>query len=173
MRDFFFRRSWRERVLLLVVLVVGVFIWLFAVVGRVGRVRDRWSEQKSTLKVQSDWLDQAPGMQEQLQSRLAQVQQGRSLNANQLSGQLDAVAKRQHFGYRLDPPATERKPPVAIHSVSLTVEKTELAALAAFTDDLRSSLPLVNIEQIVITPDRRNPAQLDVRLKLTGLELLQ
>ena len=101
------------------------------------------------------------------------VQQGRALNANQLVGQLDAVVKRHGFAYPLDPPSSERKPPVVIHSVSLSLDKAELSAFAAFADDLRASLPLVNIEQIVLTPDRRNPAQLDVRLKLSGLELLQ
>lgn len=172
MRNFFFRRSWRERVLLLVVLVVGAIIWLFAVIGRGRAARERWTGQRSSLDSQAVWLDNAPTLQEQLQSRLGQVQQGRSLNANQLVGQLDAVVKRQHFAFRLDPATTERRPPVAIHSVALSIEKAELAAVAAFTDELRTALPLVNIEQMVITPDRRNPAQLDVRLKLSGLELL-
>ncbi|MBK8475606.1 MAG: hypothetical protein IPL39_04660 [Opitutaceae bacterium] len=172
MRAFFFRRSWRERVLLLVVLVVGVLIWLFAALDRTRAARSRWGGQASVLAEQGVWLASATTLQEQVQSRLAQVQQGRSLNANQLVGQLDAVVKRQHLVFRLDPPTTAPRPPVAIHSVSLTLEKVELGGLAAFTDDLRASLPLVNIEQIVITPDRRNPAQLDVRLKLSGLELL-
>lgn len=172
MRTFFFRRSWRERVLLLVVLVVGVLIWLFATLDRTRAARSRWGGQGAVLAEQGVWLASATTLQEQVQSRLAQVQQGRSLNANQLVGQLDAVVKRQHLVFRLDPPTTAPRPPVAIHSVSLTLEKVELGGLAAFTDDLRASLPLVNIEQIVITPDRRNPAQLDVRLKLSGLELL-
>ncbi len=173
MRAFFFRRSWRERILLLVVLTVGVAIWLSSVSGRSGTLRERWGATGTALALQQTWLESAAENQVQLQSRLAQVQQGRSLNANQLAGQLDAVAKRQHFAnYRLDPPTSERKPPVAIHTVSLTIEKVELAAFGTFVDDLRSSLPLVNIEQLVITPDRRTPAQLDVRLKLSGLELL-
>ena len=158
--------------LLLVLLTAGVLVWLFAAAERVRSVRSRWSAQTLALKDQALWLDNAVNLQEQVQNRLAQVQQGRSLNANQLVGQLDAVAKRQRFGYRLDPPTTERKPPVAIHSVSLTIEKGELPALVAFTDELRTALPLVNVEQLVITPDRRNPVQVDVRLKLTGLELL-
>ncbi|HLP01605.1 MAG TPA: hypothetical protein VK163_06240 [Opitutaceae bacterium] len=174
MRAFFFRRSWRERVLLLVVLTVGVVIWLAAVLARGRTLRERWGETGQMLDTQQRWLAVAPEKAQELQSRLAQVQQGRSLNANQLVGQLDAVIKRQRIaGYRLDPPTTERKPPVALHSVSVTLDKTELATLGAFVDDLRASLPLVNIEQIVVTPDRRNPAQLDVRLKLSGLELLQ
>ena len=173
MRAFFFRRSWRERVLLLVVLTVGVLIWLFSVLGRMRATHARWVDVGSDLREQSQWLDSAAATSERLQSRLAQVQQGRALNANQLVGQLDAVVKRHGFAYRLDPPSSERKPPVVIHSVSLNLDKAELSAFAAFADDLRDSLPLVNIEQIVLTPDRRNPAQLDVRLKLSGLELLQ
>lgn len=173
MRNFFFRRSWRERVLLLVVLLVGVVIWLFAAISRGRAARERWAGQRSLLETQEAWLVQSAPLQERLQGRLGQVQQGRSLNANQLVGQLDAVLKRQHFtAFRLDPATTERKPPVAIHSVALTLEKIELSALAAFTDELRTALPLVNIDQLVITPDRRNPAQLDVRLRLNGLELL-
>lgn len=174
MRTFFFRRSWRERILLLVVLITAVVIWLFSSLGRARAERERWTGAGIVLQQQQAWLDSAGQTQEQLQSRLAQVQQGRSLNSNQLVGQLDAVLKRQHFaGFRLDPPTSERKPPVVIHSVSLSIEKAELPAFGAFVDDLRTTLPLVNIEQLVLTPDRRNPAQLDVRLKLSGLELLQ
>ncbi|MFT3829534.1 MAG: hypothetical protein QM691_07495 [Opitutaceae bacterium] len=174
MRAFFFRRSWRERVLLLVVLTVGVAIWLASVLARGRALRERWDQTSLALGTQQQWLAVAPEKAQELQGRLAQVQQGRSLNANQLVGQLDAVIKRQRIAaYRLDPPTTERRPPVALHSVAVTLDKTELAALGAFVDDLRASLPLVNIEQIVVTPDRRNPAQLDVRLKLSGLELLQ
>ncbi|HQF40426.1 MAG TPA: hypothetical protein PK322_15020 [Opitutaceae bacterium] len=172
MRGFFFRRSWRERILLLVVLVTGVVIWLASVVARARAARDQWAGVGVQLRLQQDWLDHAADIREQLDGRLAQVQAGRSLNANQLVGQLDAVVKRHRFAFRLDPPTTERKPPVALHSVALSLEKTELAAFGAFADDLRTSLPLVNIEQVVLTPDRRNPAQLDVRLKLSSLELL-
>jgi hypothetical protein len=173
MRAFFFCRSWRERVLLLVVFAVGVLIWLFSVLGRVRTARERWAATGGELREQQLWLDNAATTHEQLQSRLAQVQQGRALNANQLAGRLDELVKRHGFAFRLDPPSSERRPPVVLHTVSLAIDKADLPAFAAFADDLRSSLPLVNIEQLVITPDRRNPAQLDVRLKLSGLELLQ
>lgn len=173
MRAFFFRRSWRERILLLVVLAVGVIIWLFSALGRARAARELWAASGRELREQQQWLDSAAATREQLQSLLAQVQQGRSLNANQLVGQLDAVVKRHGFAFRLDPPTSERRPPVVLHTVSLNLDKADLPAFAAFADDLRATLPLVNIEQLVITPDRRNPAQLDVRLKLSGLELLQ
>jgi hypothetical protein len=174
MKAFFFRRSWRERILLLVVLAVAVVIWLFSVLARARAARERWAGAGVVLQQQQIWLDGAVRTREQLESRLSQVQQGRALDGNQLVGQLDVVVKRHHFpSYRLDPPTSERKPPVTIHTVSLNLEKAELAPFGAFVDDLRASLPLVNIEQVVIAPDRRNPAQLDVRLKLSGLELLQ
>lgn len=172
MRAFFFRRNWRERILLLVVLTVAVAIWLFAVLGRARELRDRWRGTDTALTVQRDWLALAEANDAALQRRLGEIQMARSLNANQLAGQLDAVLRHHRFAYRLDPPTTERKPPVAIHTLSLNLDKAELAAFGAFVDDLRTSLPLVNIEQVVLTPDRRNPAQLDVRLKLSGLELL-
>ena len=173
MRAFFFRRSWRERILLLVVLGVAVAIWLSSVTGRVGSLRENWGGVSVALAQQAGWLADAAANQARLDERLAQVKQGRALNANQLAGQLDAVVKRQRFpSYRLDPPTSERRPPVVIHAVALTIEKVDLAAFGAFVDDLRASLPLVNIEQVVMTPDRRTPAQIDIRLKLSGLELL-
>jgi len=173
MRRFFFRRNWRERVLLLVTLTVGVVLWLSSLLGRIDSFRTRWFAAQTELQSQATWLGNAADIEAQLKSRLDQVKQGRSLNSNQLVGQLDAVVKKQHFTFRLDPPTSERRPPVAIHTVSLAIEKAELRALADFVDDLGTSLPLVNIEQMTITPDRRNPAQLDVRLKLSSLELLQ
>lgn len=173
MRAFFFQRTWRERVLLMLVLLVAVVIWLGAELGRFRDAADLWRSDGSKLYKQSLLLEVAERNAADLRDRLSQVRQGRSLNANQLVGQLDAVAKRHRFAYRLDPPNTERRPPVSIHSVSLSIEKTDLATFGAFVDDLRENLPLVNVEQVVMTPDRRNPAQLDYRLKLSGLELLQ
>ena len=173
MRRFFFQRNWRERVLLLVTLTVGVVLWLSSLLGRVDSFRARWAAAKSDLDSQATWLGNSAEIEAQMKSRLAQVKQGRSLNSNQLVGQLDAVVKKQHFTYRFDTATTDLRPPVAIHTVPVTIEKAELRPLREFIDDLGVSLPLVNIEQMTLTPDRRNPAQLDVRLKLSSLELLQ
>ena len=136
MRAFFFRRTWRERVLLLLVLVVALGIWLLSLLARFRGGSERWGADGRQLDQQEQWLAVAGEKAQELRDRLAQVQQGRSLNANQLVGQLDAVVKRQRFAYRLDPPTTERRPPVAIHSVSLTIEKADLAAFGVFADDL-------------------------------------
>jgi hypothetical protein len=171
-RTFFFRRNLRERILLLVVVGAVLAVWLSSLTSRIRNTARNWSELGQNLEMQQIWLDSAPKNAEEMKTRLNQLKQGLSLNSTQLVGQLDAVLKRQGVKYRLDPPTTERRPPVAINSVSLSLEKAELSAVGAFVDELGKSLPLVNIEQIVITPDRRLPSQLDVRFKLSGFELL-
>jgi hypothetical protein len=173
MRNYFLRRNWRERALLLVTLTVGVALWLASLLGRFGDLRTRWTAARKDLENQATSLGNAPEIEKRLQSQLAQLKGAGSMNSNQFVAQLDTVVKKSlSGGFRRDPPTTERRPPVAIHTVSLAIEKAELRPVASFIDDLGASLPLVNIEQITFTPDRKNPAQLDVRMKLSSLELL-
>jgi hypothetical protein len=172
MRAFFFRRAWRERILLLATLLVGVGIWFSLFLGQVTEFRTRWVAASSTLATQAIWLRNAAEIEARLHSRLSQIKQSSSaLNANQLVGQLSALAGKR-FTMRLDPPVNESRPPVAIHKVTMVADRAELKPMAEFIDDLGTTLPLVNIEQMTITPDRRNPAQLNVRLQLSSLELL-
>jgi hypothetical protein len=172
MRKFILKRSWRERLLVLVLLAVVAGLWLSSFLGRFST----WSARRESVANEADrqemWRSQAGEIEARLANGLAQVQGGRSMGSAQFAGALDALVRKHRFSFRLDAPSTERRPPVAIHTITLSLEKAEIGAIVAMVTELRSSMPLVNIEQLTLSADRRNPAQLDARLRLSALEIL-
>lgn len=172
MRTFLLKRSWRERLLILLLLVVVAGLWLTNFAGRYMAWSVRSDSAASEAQRQAMWHAQASQIEEQLADGLAQVQGGRSMGAAQFAGALDALVRRHKFNFRLDAPSTERRPPVAIHTITLSLEKAEIGTIVAMIAELRTTMPLVNVEQLTLSADRRNPAQLDARLRLSALEIL-
>jgi hypothetical protein len=172
MRAFFFRRTPRERWLTLLFVVVLLGLWGVSAFSRLGALRQRLHSTGQELAAQQQWLDNRLEIEARLAQGLATVREGRTLNASQLVGQIDALVRRHRFNFRLDSPASERRPPVAIHSITLALEKAELGPFVSFVNDLRDTLPLVNIDQLTMSADRRNPAQIDIRLRLSSLEIV-
>lgn len=172
MRTFLLRRTWRERLLVVLLLAVVAGLWLFNFGGRYSA----WSARRESVKVETErqemWRSQSGDIETRLATGLAQVQGGRSMGSAQFAGALDALVRKHRFSFRLDAPSTERRPPVAIHTITLSLEKAEIGGIVAMVTELRSTMPLVNIEQLTLSADRRNPAQLDARLRLSALEIL-
>jgi hypothetical protein len=172
MRTFLLKRTWRERFLVILFLAVVAGLWLSNFAGRFSA----WSARRESVTVEAErqdmWRSQAGDIETRLANGLAQVQGGRSMGPAQFAGALDALVRKHRFSFRLDAPSTERRPPVAIHTITLSLEKAEIGGIVAMVSELRSTMPLVNIEQLTLSADRRNPAQLDARLRLSALEIL-
>jgi len=172
MRSFILKRSWRERLLIVLLLAVVAALWLVSFTGRSSAWTARHNAASSEQERQEMWRAQASDVENHLASGLASVEGGRSLGAAQFAGSLDALVRRHRFSFRLDAPLTERRPPVAIHTITLSLEKAEIGAIVAMVAELRTTMPLVNVEQLTLSASRTNPSQLDARLRLSALEIL-
>lgn len=172
MRAFFFRRNWRERVLLLAVLLVGTVIWLSSALGRLRELRGSLQVADGDLENQGLWLRQQSDIDARLKASIEQVRSGRSLTQAQFNQQWNALVNKHGLTARFDPASTDRKPPVAIHTVNTRLDKAELEKFLSLIDDLAVQLPLVNIDKLSIVPDR-DPRQLQIDIKLSALELLK
>jgi len=172
MRRLILKLSWRERLLVILLLAVVAGLWISSFASRYSS----WSARRASVAVEAErqdrWRSQAGEIEIRLANGLAQVQGGRSMGSAQFAGALDALVRKHRFSFRLDAPSTERRLPVAIHTITLSLEKAEIGAIVAMVSELRSTMPLVNIEQLTLNADRRNPAQLDARLRLSALEIL-
>ena len=157
-------------ILLLLLVVAGLWFTNFA--GRYSAWSVRKSGADAEADRQSQWRQQESTINALMQSGLENVRSGKSLGAAQFAGALDSLVRRHRFNFRLDAPSTERRPPVAIHTITLSLEKADIATIVAFVAELRTTMPLVNVEQLTLNADRRNPAQLDARLRLSALEIL-
>lgn len=172
MRSFFLKRTWREQLLVVVLLGVVAGLWLVNFSGRYSAWNASREASASEAERQAMWRAQAADIETRLASGLAQVQGGRSMGAAQFAGSLDGLVRKHRFSFRLDAPSTERRPPVAIHTITLSLEKAEIGAIVAMIGELRATMPLVNVEQLTLSADRRNPVQLDARMRLSALEIL-
>lgn len=179
MRSFFFRRNWRERILLLLVLLVGVSIWLGSSLRRLRTERQQNENTNLELATQANWITQKEAIEERLKNSLDQVRAGRSLTLDQFRERLNQLLLK-HIGvgerFRIQAGNTpaDRRPPVAVHTLRANLDKVSLGELLALIDDLAKELPLVNIDTISIVPDTKDPqTKLAIDLKLSALELLK
>lgn len=157
---------------MLVLLAVVAGLWFSNFSGRFSGFTIRRESASSEADRQEMWRAQSDAVESRLAAGLAEVQGGRSLGAAQFAGSLDGLVRKHRFSFRLDAPSTERRPPVAIHTITLSLEKAEIGAIVAMITELKASMPLVNVEQLTLSADRRNPAQLDARMRLSALEIL-
>lgn len=179
MRAFFFRRNWRERVLLLLVVFVGVAIWFASALGRLRTLRQDHQLAQGELTNQALWLGQKETIETRLKTGVEDVRAGRSLTLDQFREKLSALLLKQigqgdRFRIQSSNTPPDRRPPVAIHSLRANLDKVTLSELLGVVDALAVELPLVNIDSMSIVPDSKDPqTKLAIDLKLSALELLK
>jgi hypothetical protein len=170
LKPLFMARTRREKILALLFLAVMVVIWFSSVSTRAELVNTQRKTLMATKKVQDQWLENRQTIDADYQSSLTRLTEARLPNRNEFAGQIDAMLRKYQFGFRTDPPQTKVLNTISEHTVNVTIEKADYAALKAFTGEIKDQFPYVALEQLTLNPDRRNPALLDARLRLVAIE---
>lgn len=170
MKSIFMARSPREKVLVLLMLVVGLVIWgsffsdraagLMADRGRLNRIH-------SEFKV---YLDNREVIRDRAEEGIRNLDPSRTLDATRLWGEVGALARKHGLKPSVDSPRTEPGDVFSYHTLVLSVSEADLASLIDFTGELQARAPYVDLEQVVIT-SRSNPERLDARYWISSVEL--
>ena len=170
LKPIFMSRSRREKILALLFLGVMVAMWFSSISTRV----ESFNTQRKTLSVnkrdQNAWLEDRKSIDDQYQSSLTKLTEAHLPSRNEFAGQIDAMLRKYQFGFRTDPPQTKVLNTISEHTVNVTIEKADYVALREFTGEIKDQFPYVALEQLTLSPDRRNPALLDARLRLVAIE---
>lgn len=166
----FMSRSRREKILAVLFLAAIAVIWFSSLSTRVELVTTQKNSMMDDKETQDQWLESRQTIDADYQSSLTRLTEAHLPTRNEFAGQIDAMLRKYQFGFRTDPPQTKVLNTISEHTVNVTIEKADYAALKKFTGEIKDQFPYVALEQLTLNPDRRDPALIDARLRLVAIE---
>lgn len=172
LRAFFLGRLLREKLLLVVFALLGVLMWLSGYGKRFGAF---WREQRSTtvaLADQQRWLDNRKALEDAAQKAASRLDAAKTLDGTRLLAAVNALAAEAGLHNTSGSGATDQSNgQVSIHTLPYTINRADWDSLKKFYIALSARSPYIGIEKFALTADRANPAQLNLALTVTSVEI--
>jgi hypothetical protein len=172
LRAFFLGRLLREKLLLVVIVVLGALMLLSNFSGRVARA---WRAQHATavtLTDQAQWLANRATIESGAGKAVKNLDPAKTLDDTQLVGELNGLARAQGLRFTSDTPRTERSGQFAVHTVQFNLLKMDWESLKRFYLELTKRSPYIGIEQFSLQAERANPGLLNASLRVSSVEIV-
>ncbi len=167
----FKRFSEREKLLIIVLLFLLFSLWMIWFVNRSKEFVRSWERSVADRDYHSQLLEEAPKIERILKKELDAIEKTRTLNASQLVGRVDKLARSEGFSYELSAPRTTEGDLFDLHRVTLTIRQASLSKLIAFEEALQKDFPYLALTSARLTAVPSNPALLDSTFIITSFEL--
>ncbi len=160
----------REKVLVLLMLVVGLLIWTSSFAERGRAVVDERGRLNRVLSEMAVYLENQDLIRQRAEEGIKNLEPSRTLDGTRLWGEVGALARRHGLNPSVDSPRTESGDVFSYHTVTLTVNGADLGSLINFTSDLQERAPYMALEQLSVTA-KSDPRFLDARYRISSVEL--
>jgi len=170
MKHLLMSRSMREKILVLLMLIVGLLIWISFFGDRAQALlaeRGQLNRRQSEMNI---YLDNREIIQERAEAGIASLEPSRTLDATRLLVEAADLADKHNLNPSIDSPRTEAGEIFSYHTVVLTVQNAKLETLMSFTGELQSRAPYIALEEVIITA-KTDPQFLDARYRISSVEL--
>ena len=175
LRAFFLGRLLREKLLLVAFALLGVLMWLSGYSKRFGAF---WREQHSTtvaLADQQRWLDNRKQLEDAAKKAAGRLDASLTLDGTRLLAAVSALASEA--GLRNTSSGTEQNDQsngqIAIHTLPYTINRADYDSLKKFYVALSARSPYIGIEKFALNADRANPAQLNLAVTVSSVEIIR
>lgn len=172
LRAFFLGRLLREKLLLVVFALLGVLMWLSGYGKRFGVF---WREQRSTtvaLADQQRWLDNQKVLELAAQKAAGRLDAAKTLDGTRLLAAVGSLASEAGLRNTSSGTQTDQSNgQVSIHTLPYTINRADYESLKKFYVALSARSPYIGIEKFALNSDRANPAQLNLALTVTSVEI--
>lgn len=179
LRALFLGCQLREKLLVVVFLAIAVLLWLS---GFSRRASAFWREQHRTtidLADQAQWIANSAAIEASAQKAASRLDAARTLNDVRLVEAMQKIAADSGLhntsnGAPSNPPGNGQ---FAIHTLDYTVRLLDpdwsknWDGLKKFYTALQQRSPYIGIEQFTLRPNSVNPAQLDLVLRVSSVEI--
>lgn len=170
-RRVFFKMSMREKVLALLFAFALVFIWFSWQLDRhtlLGGQHDNIRRLEQSQKLE---LDDGARVRSDYAARMAEIDLRSLPNVEDVRAQVDALVRRAGFAsFNLGEPRTETGADLNFHTFQLNVDKVPYFGIKRFTETIKTELPYLSLESIVIAAQTRNEDFVDVRYVFKSIE---
>ena len=170
MKTFFNSKSIRERVLMSAFLLIAVALWGTSLLGRTRLLQTEWKTTSQDIAEQLDWLKNKAQVENRTAKVTAQLDPTKTFNATQAFAEVNRLA--QGMPVEMGATRTERTENFAMHSLQVTIRRTDLKQLIKFYLDLSQKAPYLGIDQCSLSLDRANPGQVNAVFRIYSVEVL-
>ncbi len=169
-RPLFLGMSLREKVLLILILIVGAGFWASSLSGRFDQFSSHLKGLWAIDRNQRSILDEKEVTEVAFAASLASLNEDELPNQNEVFGKIDTLIKQFGLEGRLDAPKRRVRDALSFNTYNLRINNTEYDFLMKFTQAINEQFPYVNLDDLQIVPDRRNPRLLNASLRLRAIE---
>lgn len=175
MKALFLSRLLREKLLLLIFVVVGAAIWASSVNTRARAMSIAVRRASADLAEQQLWIDRQQSIQAEADAAVRNLDPSKTFNGVRLSAELSALASKAGLASNATSGGlrTERTAQFAVHTIEFNLRGVEWGALLGFYEALSERAPYVGIEEFALAADRNNPANLNATLRVSSVEIAQ
>jgi hypothetical protein len=173
LRAFFLSRLLREKLLLVGFAGIAVLIWGSGFSTRAGLF---WKAQRTTtgeLRLQEEWLHNEKRITETAEKAAGQLDPAKTLDGTRLFAAVRQLAQdaglRNYSSPGLSPPVTNGQ--LSIHTLQFQVNNADWDGVKKFYLLLNQRAPYLAVDQFILSPNRANPAQLTLTLKVKSVEV--
>ena len=166
------KTSTREKFLLLLFVGGIALVWLSYSFSRYNQAYKIHSGNMSQINTYDDILSQKEYVEAQLLEKSSQLDASKTLSSTELTGRITAIVSAMELkSYTINTPQTEEGSLFTFHNVRLTVNKVELAIVLKLSDQLKTLVPYVTLDRVIVTPDRSNPNITTAQFFISSVEM--
>jgi hypothetical protein len=170
---FYRQMSLREKLLSLLFILVILLLWGNSWMGRLWQWNTNKKQTTIELITQQQWLDRSEFYSEGLATALERVDPSKTYAAAQLSGRVDGLIRQAKLSGQadIDPVRTREGEIFNDHNLRVRLSQISIAQLIKLNILLKAETPYINLQNVRIQKNRRNPEQLDVRYEINSFDL--
>lgn len=171
MRHLFLARPRAQRILIAAAALAVGLIWLDAAATRAAAGWATAAEAREERDQQSEWLAREATIEADAAKAKEGLGEGKGYDAARLVATAAELLSQAGIAGNTDPPKTQRSGPFALHSVQLTLRRTDLPSLLRLYALVRPRSPYLAIGAVQLQADRSGNGAVSARLQLTAVEL--
>jgi hypothetical protein len=171
-RKFYKATTTREKFLLLLFLGGIALVWMSYSFSRYNEGFKLLSGTNDRIESYDLFLSQKDFVEQQLLERSSELDASKTLSSTELVSRITQITNEMELDkYSINSPQTESGTLFTFHNLRLSVNKTEFEAVLRLSDRLKSLVPYVTVDRVVVAPDRSNPNLLDAQFFISSLEM--
>jgi hypothetical protein len=167
----FFRLSMREKILMVLFIGALLGVWFSFQMERHGTARYDIRVANFTAQNQGKEIASQGTTAEQYNALIKDINLSKLPSVNEVNARIDDLIRKYGFAdFKINPPRSSVGRPLSFHTFTIDLGKANYNRLIEFTNEIKTSLPYVSLQQITIQAQRRTPQFLDVKLELKSIE---
>jgi hypothetical protein len=173
LRAYFLARLFREKILLVALVLLVAVLWFSNLTGRLELFRHDSYQTSLKLEEHRHWLAHRGDIEASARKAASIFDPARTLDGTQLLAAVNAIAR--DTGLRTTTSAGSQDVSTgefALHTVQFNITKVDWATLHSFYNSLQQRAPYIGIDQFQLAADHSNPNLLSASLRISSVEIV-